>query len=1734
LDHLRLVLSQVQTHEVLSIPLIDKDEHVGEFIALMPGMPKLANAHPQKRPSPTETRPQEIIDDLIAVHALDEATMCLQHWIKRILPPPIAKRKRIVKAPPAPAVLRSRLQRRTISRKLRDRDKPRYYQQERDYILVYNNDGDDEFTYDPATLTTRQTKRLHRDSLALSPTSVDTATGPVLSEVVTAPGPELSDLTSSSDPEHPSDADLPPSAVPPPMVAELPPCSGVSPPTVDGNPSSTAPTSWATSSGVNRPPTEAESNYLGLLREMFTCNADLFAPEAKSSPALRSLNAIFLQCDDATLVPQIPVLVEQMKILFPPAPLLNHYDASDDYYTPHSDMHCPGAIILPNSNIAIPNILLDSGALHGNYMSLDFFEANSDVLLPLARRSTQGVMLGNSTTRCDIFFEVTLTLSCTDANGDAYLGRGDFFVFESKQDLIVGLPLLRATDLGLLQVFMLAECRRKHREALAPRNDAKCQPTLSPLLLDYRNEDGLLEFGSAGLLDGSGFNTPCPWSWHERQELSAIADNLELLQPWDSFHKPAPEEMDDDLPCSFSHALHFMEKSVEEARQEFIRQIPTHVSQAFRDNTDVVNLLLTKGMPVFVPQNWHGISGLPLLNLTFLEGLPSYMKPPARRVNPLLWVNAKIEFDRLQTYFYVPSNSPIASCLVIAPKSTPPFLRMCGDYVRLNKFIKMGHFPIPHVQQELAKLQKFKIFLDLDWCNSFHQIKLHPDTSEKLSIVTPWGQVKPLFMPEGIGPASAELQRVVAEIFADFSDWTVAIFDNLLVLCEDWDDAYRKLELILDRCKERNLFLKFSKTFLGYPEVNFFGYECKENSYGLSADRRDQIDKIPFPTSCTAAASFLGASLFFHNHLPNYSALTAHLYTMTSKKFNWDRSTWEHPYEEDFKALKAAIGKSFELFYPNYELEWILRTDASATGVGAVLLQRLEDGTLQPITFISEKFSDAATRWSTIKQEAYAIKWAVDKLSYYLYCKNFIIETDHQNLIWIEQSTVPIIQRWRILLQSFNFLLRHIPGKLNVTADWLSRLFSLDEATGLRCATRPTEDTDGQLLMLARLFRLNEPEQLRALHCTDSPLQNEDLFSQGYGVHATTLYHLATAFDADATDALHVLTTEAGEIPTPRSADSMFKKIHDGRMGHHGAKRSLDLLNKYFPGHGINFKTIEELVRTCPICQKHRLGATAGEVKEIVKSLLPEHQRSMLGVDIVKVAPDKHGNQYCIVPVNLLTKHCEIYPVKDKSALTLANAIFDYVTTYGLFDELRSDPGSDLTSEVVAQLNKWIGIRHTFTLVDRPQASGVERTNGKLLDMLRALVMEERLKDHWSEPSVLGIIKFILNSTPNSETGSIPLHATFGDPAKTYLKLPEGLSPTAKVHEYVRLLNDNLLLINKVTKQRQKDIHKKRTADTPAATQNVYSKDDLILKFIDHPTDKLTPRWSGPFLVTNQVKNVVWARNLISDAILPFQVAQVKRFVGDMMTAKKMAQLDHDQYVVDRISAYRGDPDVRTTMQFLVHFADKSSSWVNYSKDIFDTIAYEDYCHSIPQLRQLKYSHLGAIEYRAKFKKSVITTVKPGDSVYVDLRSWGAFWYSKLALPDRDTTNYYALCTYGNFANKSQTRIKSFYPVLGESYTVDNLFVVDYGSRFSTSAPDVLVDETFMATYGDLFKDLKRTNELSHLNSLLPAGRPKILTTNNRVDSRYPTRDDEQDFSPMPSSFDDLASSLGDLLNNKI
>ena len=133
--------------------------------------------------------------------------------------------------------------------------------------------------------------------------------------------------------------------------------------------------------------------------------------------------------------------------------------------------------------------------------------------------------------------------------------------------------------------------------------------------------------------------------------------------------------------------------------------------------------------------------------------------------------------------------------------------------------------------------------------------------------------------------------------------------------------------------------------------------------------------------------SFLGAALFFHHHVPNYSEWASKLYDMTLDGFDWDPATWKFNYKDHFNKFKECLQKATEIYFPDYNLKWVVRCDASDIAVAGVLYQErpLDDGTVrhEPIMFSSRKFSDSAKNWDTFKKEGYGLYYTVSSSEYY-------------------------------------------------------------------------------------------------------------------------------------------------------------------------------------------------------------------------------------------------------------------------------------------------------------------------------------------------------------------------------------------------------------------------------------------------------------------------------------------------------------------------------------------------------------------------------------------------------------------------------------------------------------------------------------------------------------------------------------------------------------------------------
>jgi len=431
-----------------------------------------------------------------------------------------------------------------------------------------------------------------------------------------------------------------------------------------------------------------------------------------------------------------------------------------------------------------------------------------------------------------------------------------------------------------------------------------------------------------------------------------------------------------------------------------------------------------------------------------------------------------------------------------------------------------------------------------------------------------------------------------------------------------------------------------------------------------------------------------------------------------------------------------------------------------------------------------------------------------------------------------------------------------------------------------------------------------------------------------------------------------------------------------------------------------------------------------------------------------KVTPESDGYKYLVVIYNLFTKFVTLYPTKDKTAESLANCLMRHFATYGLVDSLASDPGSDLTSQIIAHLNEYLGIRHTISLVDRHESNGVERINQEILRHLRTMIHDTRLITKWTDPVTLSLVQLVINEQPNPALGNLsPLAATFGTSDATYFHLPDNPSSSSfaeKYCTYVQNLDRNLAEIRTLSRETQTKLAQDRLVVTPPENQNTYSPGDFILYKVSHRPAKLSAEFLGPYEVLEQHKNDVTCKHLATHTTKIFHTDDIHIFIGTRETAMEAALRDFDQHVVLRIITFKGDPYKRTTTSFQVEFADGDVIWKNYDKDLADTIQFEDFCRSHKFLWPLLLTHEQANIRNREIITSPIT-YNNNDTLYVNLYAWTANNYHANTLPNKYTTSYYvqATCSHKK-VNKLESKIRLTFPVFRTHFEVNNSFLFSY------------------------------------------------------------------------------------------
>ena len=385
-----------------------------------------------------------------------------------------------------------------------------------------------------------------------------------------------------------------------------------------------------------------------------------------------------------------------------------------------------------------------------------------------------------------------------------------------------------------------------------------------------------------------------------------------------------------------------------------------------------------------------------------------------------------------------PSCSPYCSPLLLVRKSDGTN-RPVVDFRQLNKATVFDGEPMPDPETIFASLSGDKFFSKLDFTKGYWQINMTEEDKEKTAFSSSLGLLQFRRMPFGLVNAGATYSRMMRKLL-DGLDGVANYVDDVIVHSRTWEEHTATLAELFARIRAASLTVKPSKCWLGYSKVDFLGHRVGEGNILTQDDKVEKLLKADRPRTKTQVRSLLGLAGYYRKYIQHYSSIVTPLINLT-KKGQPNQVTWTDKAETAFRELKSKFCDMPILRLPDFERDFILRTDASDTGLGAILLQSY-DGTDFPVAYASKKLSPAQTSYATVEKECLAIVWGLQKFHCYLYGRLFTIQTDHAPLAFLRTAKLsnPKLMRWALKLQPFAFKVEAISGKCNVGADYLSRI----------------------------------------------------------------------------------------------------------------------------------------------------------------------------------------------------------------------------------------------------------------------------------------------------------------------------------------------------------------------------------------------------------------------------------------------------------------------------------------------------------------------------------------------------------------------------------------------------------------------------------------------------------------------------------------------------------------------
>ena len=577
---------------------------------------------------------------------------------------------------------------------------------------------------------------------------------------------------------------------------------------------------------------------------------------------------------------------------------------------------------------------------------------------------------------------------------------------------------------------------------------------------------------------------------------------------------------------------------------------------------------------------------------------------------------------------------------------------------------------------------------------------------------------------------------------------------------------------------------------------------------------------------------------------------------------------------KSFNALKQALVKPPVLRFPNFELPFVLVTDASQLGMGACLMQK-HGRNMHPVAFYSRKWKEKSpdeTKMATIDKEAFAVVSSLMHFRYLILGYDVTVYTDHKPLLELfnKPNLSPKRARWAVIIHDFSPKFNFIEGKSNLVADALSR--NLPEDTMGVCSVDDERVEWSEEVMVreqdADAICAKAKNFLRG-HVHDRKYKLPAIGLELSGDLLVRRVKMRTRGDACGEEDYLQVVVPKKLIP------GALKVVHELMGGDHvGVERTYFQARRKYFWKGM-YRDIETYVRGCKLCNKYKSSNSLSS--KIATYPLPSKPFERVHMDLLtNFSESDRGNKHLLVVVDELTRYTELCPIRNKTAEEVAVGFFNgFICRHGVPEVLVSDNGREFVNRIFDTLGQLMKIKKVNIQPYRPEANGVcERANRKILEALRTTVGGE--DPNWDR--YLDYIRFSINSNSNDSIKMSPHKALYG----VEVRNPFDFFSLSRVHEdtvdtLVRTARDRFLALRNNLGESAENM--KRKVNSRQSKRNIEIGDWVYvkLKVRNQLNYKLGPKFEGPFeVIESLVGNKYRVRNLEDKVEQIVHISQLK------------------------------------------------------------------------------------------------------------------------------------------------------------------------------------------------------------------------------------------------------------------